>query len=212
MTDMSKPRVAIIYYSLSQQTKRIVDSFRDGLVACDVEVDLCPIEPLKPLSLPLHSNLSLFKAMWRPFWRKRCKIKPPILKDNNYDHIILAGPTWSYQPSAPILSFLDEYGEKYLSGKTVSFLISCRSFWRTHYWALRSQCKRVGAYPEKASVFEHFTNEPWCTLGLILRLRGIHHSKLPLWFQKRYPSYGHSEDQVIAAHKDGVLLGEELHK
>lgn len=207
---MTTTRVVIFYYSLSQQTKRIVESFKDGLVTSGVEVDLCLIEPTTPLTLPLKSNLSLFSAMWKPFWRRRCAIKLPILKHKDYDHVIIAGPTWSYQPSAPILSFLDEYGAQYLVGKKVSFLISCRSFWRTHYWALRSQCTKIGASPAKASIFEHSTNEPWCTLGLLMWLRGIHHSKLPLWFQKRYPNYGHSEAQVVAAHKEGELLGNEL--
>ena len=206
---MAKKQVALIYYSLSHQTKRLIDSYRKGLEDSGLVVELYPLQPLSPLRIPLRTNVSLFKEMLFTFLRKRSEIHPLTLQADDYDYIVLAGPTWSYQPSGPMLSFLDNYGPQ-LSGKKVGFLISCRSYWRSHYWSLRHSCKKFGASPERAVVFEHASEEPWCTIGLLVWLRGVHYSKLPKWFQKKYPYYGHSSQQVEQAYREGVLLAEEI--
>lgn len=206
---MAKKHVALVYYSLSHQTRRLVDSYRKGLEDSGLVVELYPLQPVSPLRVPLRNNFSLFRVMLLTFLRKRSEIQPLTFKADDYDYIVLAGPTWSYQPSGPMLSFLDHYGSL-LSGKKVGFLISCRSYWRSHYWSLRYGCKKNGALPQKAVVFEHATQEPWCTIGLLVWLRGVHYSKLPKWFQNRYPYYGHSSDQIDKAYQEGVILAEEI--
>lgn len=149
--------------------------------------------------------------MWNPFLRKRLEINPPPIKRESYDHIVLAGPTWSYQPSGPILDFLDKFGEQYLRGTQVSFLISCRSYWRTHYWGMKHICKKHGAVIEtEPTIFQHQVSEPWRTIGLLLWVRGYRQNEFPNWFRKRYPHYGHTDKQLIESYHKGVLLGEQL--
>lgn len=176
-----------------------------------VKVELCCLRPTVPILFPLTSNISLLKRMWDPFLRKRVSINPPSIKRDSYDRIVIAGPTWSYQPSGPILDFLDKYGEKYLSGNQVSFIISCRSYWRNHYWGIKSICKKLGGQVDtQPTIFQHPVSEPWKTIGLLLWVRGYRQSEMPKWFRKRYPYYGHTEKQLIKAYHQGVLLGEQL--
>lgn len=203
--------VLIVYYSFTQQTHKLIERYRDGLAYMGVQVELCCLRPTVPILFPLTSNISLLKRMWNPFLRKRVEINPPPVKREFYDHIVIAGPTWSYQPSGPILDFLDKFGEKYLKGTSVSFLISCRSYWRTHYWGLKSICKGIGAEVDNVPVvFQHPVSEPWKTIGLLLWVRGYRHSEFPEWFRKKYPYYGHTEKQLIEAYHKGVLLAEQL--
>lgn len=174
-------------------------------------MELCCLRPVVPIVFPFTSNFSLFIAMWNPFLRKRIEINPPPISRESYNHIIIAGPTWSYQPSGPILDFLDKYGKKYLNGTKVSLLISCRSYWRSHYFGIRRICKNVGGLVENQPIiFQHQVSEPWKTIGLLLWVRGYRQNELPHWFRKRFPYYGHTDKQLIEAYHKGVLLGEQL--
>lgn len=203
--------VLIVYYSFTQQTHKLIERYRDGLAYMGVKVELCCLRPVEPIIFPLSSNLFLLKRMWDPFLRKRVEINPPPIKRDKYDHIVLAGPTWSYQPSGPILDFLDKYGKKYLKGTDVSLLISCRSYWLSHYWGIKSICRKIEAkFADQPTIFQHQVSEPWKTIGLLLWVRGYRQSQFPAWFRKRYPYYGHTDKQLIEAYHKGVVLGEQL--
>ncbi|CAG37798.1 unknown protein [Desulfotalea psychrophila LSv54] len=206
---MKKKHVLIVYYSLTNQTRGLLEAYSSGLSDPKICLEICSLHPLHPLRLPLRSNFSLLKAMWQPFWRRRCQIEDPCLQRSHYDHIIIAGPTWSFQPSAPILAFWQDYGD-IVAATRVDFLISCRSCWRNHYWGLRRLCKKHGGLPGEPLLFEHASDEPWCTIGLLLYLRGIYANRLPLWLKKRYPFFGHSYNQWADVYDRGALLRQQL--
>lgn len=207
---MVEKHILIVYYSLSQQTGRLVHRFCEGLNSSGVKVEICCLRPKIPLTLPIKSNISLFRIMWWTFWRTRIPIEDVEFQRMHYDHIVIAGPTWSYQPSGPILDFLDRYGRQVVAGHSVSFLITCRSYWRTHYWGMKRICSKLKGIPKKPIIFKHPTHEPWCTIGLLLWLRGIYSDRQPNWFRKRYPSYGHSEEQLLLAEQEGEELGQRI--
>jgi len=210
---LEKKRVLIVFYSFTQQTRLLVKKFVVGLEEEGILVVLQRLEPVTPYEFPFKSNVSLAAAMFGTFFRKRMTIYPVNPECfREWDCIVLAGPTWSYHPSGPVLTFLDNYGLSLCKGQKVIPFISCRSYWRIHYWSLKSQLKKLSAQVEEPIVFAHPTKEPWRMIGLILQLRGKMMRREKSWFRKHYPGYGHDRAQGIEAIEKGRLLGKKLLK
>ncbi|MFT5697629.1 MAG: multimeric flavodoxin WrbA [Desulforhopalus sp.] len=209
MRDKLKKRVLVVYYSFTQQTRILLKQFCAGLKEEDVDVYCERIEPINPYEFPFQSNLRLVSVMVRTFFRGRKEVRP--VSDRcfeDWDYVVLAGPTWSYQPSGPMLDFLDRYGESVLRGKKVIPIISCRSYWKIHHMSLQRVFKKVGAEAQPPLVFEHPMKEPYRVIGLLLKLRGkmIRHD----WFRKHYEMYGHNKVQTEQAYRYGVELGQNI--
>ncbi len=200
----------IVFYSFTQQTRLLLKKFVEGLEGEGIEVAYERLDPVAPYSFPFKTNFRLVAAMAGTFFRGRMHIRPVNeICFQDWDCIILAGPTWSYHPSGPMLDFLDRYAKQVCAGKMVIPFISCRSYWRLHYWTVKRRLQRVGARPAQPIVFVHPIKEPWRFIGLVLQLRGKMVRKKNSWFRKRYPVYGHSKMQGDEAKAAGrtVALG-----
>ena len=208
---MQKKRVLIVYYSFTQQTRILLKKFVEGLEAEGVEVALERLNPVEPYDFPFKTNFRLAIAMVSTFFRKRMHIHPVSeMCFQDWDCVVLAGPTWSYYPSGPMLDFLDRYGRSVCTGRMVIPFISCRSYWRIHYWTIKHHLQRDGAKPARPIVFVHPIKEPWRFIGLVLQLRGKMVRKEKSWFRKHYPGYGHSKDQGDEAKTAGRQVALEL--
>ena len=204
-----KKRVLVVYYSFTQQTRILLKRFCSGLEEQGIDVDTERLEPVNPYEFPFQNDLRLASVMFRTFFMGRKEVKPVSEKCfEDWDYVVLAGPTWSYFPSGPILDFLDKYSEKILSGKKVLPVISCRSYWRLHNLTLRQKLKTVSAELLPPVVFEHPTREPYRVLGLLFKLRGKRIKGQ--WFRKNYESYGHSKAQAEEAFDRGVQFGKKI--
>ena len=194
----------IIYYSFTQQTRLLLKSFVEGLEGEGIEVVLEKLEPVAPYNFPFKTNLRLAKAMIGTFLRSRMTIQSVNEKCfMDWDCIVLAGPTWSYHPSGPMLDFLARYGKQVCAGKMVIPFISCRSYWRLNYWTIKQRLLQAGARTAQPIVFVHPIKEPWRFIGLILHLRGKMVRNKKSWFRKQYPAYGHSKTQGIESKAAG---------
>ena len=201
-----------MYYSYTQQTKLQLKQFVAGLESAGIEVVQERLEPITPYAFPFTTNMRLASAMLMTFLQKRMPIKPVAASCfAAWDCIVLAGPTWSYNPSGPVLDFLDRYGKDVCGGQLVVPFISCRAYWLLHYWTLKRRLFRYGATVEQPVVFTHPVKEPWRSLGLLLKLRGgeLARRKYSLLLQ-HYPKYGHSQEQRVAAMEQGKKLAERL--
>lgn len=208
---MTIKRVLIVYYSFTQQTRMQLDKFIAGLESAGVEVVLERLEPVNPYAFPFRTNVGLGAAMIQTCFQKRMPINPPTERCfGSWDCIVLAGPTWSYNPSGPVLDFLDRYGSGVCGGKLVIPFISCRAYWRAHYWTIKRRLGRCGSMVGEPIVYTHPVNEPWRSLGLLLKLRGKMAHGRYAWFRKYYPRYGHSEEQGLEALEHGRNLAEKL--
>lgn len=204
-----KKRVLVIYYSFTQQTHILLRQFSAGLLQQGLEVEYERLQPLNPYEYPFQTDTRLVAVMIRTFFRGRKKVKPVSDKCyKSWDFIVLAGPTWSYHPSGPMLDFLDTYGQSVLAGKKVIPFISCRSYWRIHHLSLKRELRRVGAHAYPPLVFKHPMKEPYRFIGLLLKLRGKMIQKQ--WFRKHYESYGHSTAQGQEAFRYGVKLAKNM--
>jgi len=208
---MTKKRVLVIYYTFTQQTRIQLLHFIAGLEVAGVEVTLERLVPLAPYTFPFRTFLHLTFAMIVTFFQRRMAIHPVAAHcTEHWDCIVLAGPTWSYNPSGPVLSFLDRYGRSVCGGRRVVPFISCRAYWRLHYWIIRRRLRQCGAIVENPVVYTHPFSEPWRSLGLLLKLQGKIGQKRYAWVRRFYPRYGHSDAQRLEAMEQGKQLAEKI--
>jgi len=201
----------IIYFSLSSQTRNLVRAIHHGMEDQGVSVTRELLYPLEPLHFPLGGYYKTVKMMLVACFRVRLAIAPlSSLCEQDFDLVILAGPTWSYNPSGPILSFLDRDGKRILGGKNILPLISCRGYYRFHLWGLTRLLKRCGARVLVPLVVTHTTKEPWRTIGVFLKLAGKVPESGKSWISRYYPKYGHSRDQLYNAEEVGREIGRAL--
>jgi len=179
-----------------------------GLEEKGVEATVERLVPKQQLRFPLGSVRATLMMMLITLLRKKMAIEP--IDEHcfqQYDCIILAGPTWSYNPSGPVLGLLDQHGKRLFDGSTVVPLISCRGYWRMHWFGLRRLLRKLGATVPNVLIFTHPTREPWRTIGVFLKLAGKTPERL---LGVYYPRYGHSREQQEQAYQYGLILGEAL--
>jgi len=207
------PRVLIIFFSFSGQTSGLLNQFSLGMKEAGAEVIFEKLRPLKQLRFPVGNLFSTLIMMLTTFLRSRIPIQElsPAAGRGDHDLIILAGPTWSYNPSGPILALLDRDGKRILAGQDVLPLISCRGYWRMHWYGLRSLLIKCGARVPNVIAFSHPMPEPWRTIGVFLKIAGKspEHSKI---IGRRYTRYGHSKKQRDEAWRFGMQIGEALRR
>jgi hypothetical protein len=209
LSDKKIPTVLILYFSFSSQTKNLLQAMATGLEQENTSVTWERITTTQRLRFPIGSVSKTFWMMLLTFFRKRFPIAP--LSENcfsDFDLIILAGPTWSYSPSGPVLSLFDRDGKRLFAGREVLPLISCRGYWRMHWWGVRQLLRKYKAFVHNVIVFCHPSPEPWRTVGVFFKLAG----KVPerMWFSKYYRKYGHTNSQLLEAERFGTLIGQTL--
>ncbi len=210
---MAKKRVLIVYYSFTQQTKLLLKQFVAGLEGDAIEVQWERLLPTDPYQFPFKSNMRLAFAMLATFFQKRMALQPISARCSEaWDCVVLAGPTWSYHPSGPMLEFLDRHGPDVCGGRIVVPFISCRSYWRWHNWTIRRKLLPYTKEIQDPIVFMHPIKEPWRIMGLIFQLRGKIIRREHSWFRRHYPGYGHSKEQGREALELGHILAERLLK
>ena len=203
-------KILIICYSFSGQTSNLLARLTSGLESAGNPVTIERLRPVKPLRFPFGSLRATVVMMLLTFFRKRIPIAPLSDKCKGcYDLIILAGPTWSYHPSGPVLSLLDRDGRRIFANQNVITLISCRGYWRMHWFGLRALLKKKGAVVSNRIIFTHPCREPWRTIGVFLKLAGKCPEKSKC-IGRFYPRYGHEKKQLEEAYRFGTMLGQAL--
>lgn len=203
-------KILILSYSFSGQTSGLLRQLQTGLQQEGHEVVKERLIPLTPLKFPTGSFASCFKMMITTFLRQRIPIHPlPAVCHDHYDLILIGGPTWSYNPSGPILSLLDRDGRTLFKGQTVLPVISCRGYWRLHYHGLTRILNRCGARIPNRIIFSHPNKEPWRTIGVFLKIAGKAPERWPV-LSRHYSHFGHSKEQQEEAARFGSMLGKAL--
>lgn len=206
----NKPLVLLLYYSFSGQTAGLLNNFAGGLRQQGVEVNFVKLRPGKPLRFPVGTFIATFWMMLTTFLRFRVRIsEPEPLVWEDYDLVILAGPTWSYNPSGPVLDFIDRFGPRLFNNKNVLPIISCRGYWRMHWYGLRRLLLKCGATVPNRIVFSHPAPEPWRTLGVFLKIAGQAPER-SRFIGRHYKRYGHSKEQLLEAERLGAIVGQCL--
>jgi flavodoxin len=145
----TKPKVLVVYFTLTQQSGRVAQAMAQALDArgCDVTKGLIEFTDQRwvpklaqfPMKRPVPQIASILTAQFR---HKTGEIRiPPEAQTADYDLVVLVSPTWWFQTSMPIRSYLESPEAKtVLSGKP----FACASISRRYYSINLGQQKRLG--------------------------------------------------------------------
>jgi len=145
----TKPKVLVVYFTLTNQSGRVADAMAQALEARGCDVAKAGIEFTDerwvpklsqfPMKRPMLQIPSILPAQLR---HKTGEIRiPPEAQTGNYDLVLLASPTWWFQTSMPIRSYLESpEGKAVLSGKP----FACASISRRYYSINLRQMKKLG--------------------------------------------------------------------
>ena len=138
MSIETKPKVLIVYFSLTHQTARVADAMTQALTArgCDVTKALIEFTDQRyvpklsefPMKRPFPQIVSILPAQLR---HKTGEIRIPAEAEaGDYDLVLIASPTWWFQTSMPIRSYLESpAAQTVLNGKP----FACASISRRYY-------------------------------------------------------------------------------
>ena len=97
----------------------MLNKFIEGLECEGVEVTVQKLVPVLPYEFPFRSYGGLIKATIETFFQVRFEIEPIEEKCyGRWDRIVVAGPTWSYHPSGPVIEFFKQVRERSVRGAT----------------------------------------------------------------------------------------------
>jgi flavodoxin len=145
----TKPKVLVVYFTLTKQSGRVADAMAQALEARGCDVAEAGIEytderwtpKLKefPMKRPFANLVSVLPAQAR---HKTGAIRiPPEAQTGDYDLVVLVSPTWWFQTSMPMRSYLESpEGKAMLSGKP----FACASVSRRYYGTNLRQMKKLG--------------------------------------------------------------------
>ena len=149
MNTEAKPRVLIVYYSLTKQSARVADAMAQALTArgCDATKALIEFTDERwvpklspfPMKRPFPQIASILTAQLR---HKTGEIRiPPEAQNGDYDLVLLASPTWWFQTSMPIRSYLESPAAQTILNGTP---FACASISRRYYSINLRQMKKLG--------------------------------------------------------------------
>ena len=149
MNAETKPKVLIVYYTLTKQVGRVADAMAQEFETrgCDVAKALLEFTDERwvpklsqfPMKHPIPLIASILPAQAR---HRTGEIGiPPEAQAGDYDLVVLASPTWWFQTSMPIRSYLESPEAKtVMSGKP----FACVSVSRRYYGVNLRQQKKLG--------------------------------------------------------------------
>ena len=149
MSVPTRPRVLIVYYTLTKQTGRVAEAIAEAFEARGCEVTKALIEFTDdrwvpklsqfPMKRPFPQIVSILPAQLR---HKTGEIGIPTeAEGGDYDLVVLASPTWWFQTSMPIRSYLESpAAQTVLRGKP----FATASISRRYYSINLGQQKKLG--------------------------------------------------------------------
>ena len=139
MSAESNPKVLIVYYTLTKQVGRVVDAMATALEERGCSVTKALIAFTDERYLPKLSQFPMKRPMLQipvilpaQLRHKTGEIViPPEAENGDYDLVITASPTWWFQTSMPIRSYLESPAAKAtLDGKPFACVSVSRRYFR----------------------------------------------------------------------------------
>ncbi len=217
MDPAAKPSVLFVYYTYTQQTRKVTEAMAEVLRASSCDVTLAAIEFTDPRYAKRFSQF----PMPRPFLevvamipaelrRRPAKIGiPAVVTERDYDLVCIGSPTWWLSTDVPIRSFLEsDTASRVLRGKLFAAAVPCRRYWRHNLKTVR----KLGT--ERGGVFAdgiHFRYQGGQVRSLLSLISYLGSGK----YRDRYlgvkiPPTNIQEYHLEAARKFAAGLGDRL--
>jgi menaquinone-dependent protoporphyrinogen IX oxidase len=149
----AKPRVLLVYYTYTQQSKLIADAMAEALRERGCEVRQASIGftdkrwAERFTRLPLeHAILDILGMLPAQIRGATGEIEiPEEARDGDYDLVCIGSPTWFFRQSVPIRSFLkSDEAARLLEGKRFAAFVVCRRYWRQNLKSVRKVGTKLG--------------------------------------------------------------------
>jgi flavodoxin len=149
----TKPKALVVYYTLTKQSGRVADAMAKALEArgCDVTKALIDFTDDRwvpklsqfPMKRPFPQIVGILPAQLR---HKTGEIRiPPEAEAGEYDLLIIASPTWWFQTSMPIRSYLESPAAKaVLDGKPFATASISRRYYSINLGQQKKLAEKAG--------------------------------------------------------------------
>ena len=137
----ARPRVLFVYFTVSQQTLRVIEAMTDTLRTRGCDVQQARIEFTDPRyadrfsRFPFKHPYLLVAGMLLPQLRHATgQIRvPDIVREGDYDLVCIGSPTWWLNPCMPIRSFMQsDLAGTVLAGKPFAAIVVCHRYWKNN--------------------------------------------------------------------------------
>jgi menaquinone-dependent protoporphyrinogen IX oxidase len=141
------PRVLLVYYTHTNQAKRVSESMAAVLRSRGYEVTEAGIEFTDPhyaknfSTFPFrHAVFSILPLLWPQLRRKTGQIRiPDEAKSGRYDLVCFGSPTWFLRTCMPLRSYLkSDEARQVLAGKPFAAYVVCRRYWSINLTEVRT--------------------------------------------------------------------------
>lgn len=150
----NKPQVLVVYYTFTEQTRRVADAMTASLTACGCNVAEAAIAFTDPnwanrfSELPMRSPVAIRIASILIAQRTRRTgqiVIPPEAESGNYDLVLICSPTWWLTTSMPIRSYLESAAAaRVMSGRPFAAASISRRYWKGNVGDIRRIGERNG--------------------------------------------------------------------
>jgi menaquinone-dependent protoporphyrinogen IX oxidase len=137
----ARPRVLFVYFTVSQQTLRVIEAMIDTLRTRGCDVQQARIEFTDPRyadrfsRFPFKHPYLLVAGMLLPHLRRATgQIRvPDSVREGDYDLVCIGSPTWWLNPCMPIRSFMQsDLAGMVLAGKPFAAIVVCHRYWKNN--------------------------------------------------------------------------------
>jgi len=142
----TKPRVLLVYFSHTEQAKKVSDAMAEVLRARGCDVSQAGIQFTDPhyaknfKVFPFrHAVFGILPLLWPQLRRKTGQIGiPEAAKQGDYDLVCFGSPTWFFTTAMPLRSYLkSDEARTVLAGKPFAAYVVCRRYWSTNLKEVR---------------------------------------------------------------------------
>ena len=145
-----KPRILMLYYSFTNQTRRIAETMGEVFRGLDCDVEECAIELIDKryhIELPFRPVIRKLLGWLVPqlLGRTAAVRVPEEFLARDYDLICIGSPTWWLNPAMPIVSFLKSPAAgQLLNGRRFAVFTVCRKVWWNNMRHVKKMAKKQG--------------------------------------------------------------------
>src|SRR6266516_5108343 len=145
--DGTRPRVLLVYYSHTQQARRVCEAMAQVLRGRGCDVSQAGIEFTDPhyakhfSTFPFrHAVFGILPLLWPQLRRKTGQIQiPDAPTAGSYDLVCIGSPTWFFRTCMPMRSYLrSDEARTVLGGKPFAVYVVCRRYWSVNLKEVRA--------------------------------------------------------------------------
>jgi hypothetical protein len=147
MDSAAKPSVLFVYFTYTNQTRKVMDAMAEVLRGCGCDVQLAAIgftDPRYagrfkefPMPHPFRELVTMIPA--EAPRRRPAEIDiPDVVTAREYDLVVIGSPTWWLSTDVPVRSFLEsDTAGRVLKGKPFATAVCCRRYWKHNLKTVR---------------------------------------------------------------------------